>query len=81
MARIGLGERWRCVFANEWSAKKANAYRDHFHPANDEFIEADIASLFPDDLPEKPLLSWASFPCQDLSLAGNYAGLEAILVI
>jgi len=76
MARIGLGKRWRCVFANEWSTKKASAYREHFHPPNDEFIEADIASLLPRDLPPKPMLSWASFPCQDLSLAGNYAGLD-----
>ena len=26
MARLGLGEQWRCVFANGWSAKKATAY-------------------------------------------------------
>jgi hypothetical protein len=23
MARLGLGDRWNCIFANEWSGKKA----------------------------------------------------------
>lgn len=76
MARIGLGDSWHCVLANEWSSKKAAAYRRYFQPTNDEFIEADVASLQPSDLPSKAILSWASFPCQDLSLAGNYAGLN-----
>jgi DNA (cytosine-5)-methyltransferase 1 len=35
----------------------------------------DVANLTPNDLPGIPTLVWASFPCQDLSLAGNGAGL------
>ena len=36
----------------------------------------DVAKLTLDDLPAEPSdLAWASFPCQDLSLAGEYRGL------
>ena len=36
----------------------------------------DIASIKPEQLPGQADLAWASFPCQDLSLAGNGAGLD-----
>ena len=35
----------------------------------------DVANVKPSDLPGIADLSWASFPCQDLSLAGDYRGL------
>ena len=36
----------------------------------------DVASLTLSDLPARAVdLVWASFPCQDLSLAGSYHGL------
>jgi DNA (cytosine-5)-methyltransferase 1 len=38
--------------------------------------EGDIHALAPGDLPGAADLAWASFPCQDLSLAGNGAGLK-----
>jgi DNA (cytosine-5)-methyltransferase 1 len=75
MARLGLGEHWECLFANEWSAKKAESYRDNFPPASELKVE-DIWKLSAGDLPGKADLAWASFPCQDLSLAGNGAGLD-----
>ena len=76
MARLGLGERsWKCVFANDICEKKAAAYRAAFRPA-DELKVADIGSLATRDLPGRATLAWASFPCQDLSLAGNGAGLN-----
>lgn len=75
MARTGLGERWRCVFANEFSGKKAEAYRMNFGPSPELRVE-DVAKLTVADLPEPVDLAWASFPCQDLSLAGNGQGLE-----
>jgi DNA (cytosine-5)-methyltransferase 1 len=75
MARVGLGDRWVCTFANEWCPKKAAAYRAHFGPCPELKVE-DVAKLTPQDLPAMPDLVWASFPCQDLSLAGNGAGLE-----
>jgi DNA (cytosine-5)-methyltransferase 1 len=74
MARLGLGHDWNCLFANEWSAKKADSYRANFAPAN-ELIVDDIWKLSVADLPGQADLAWASFPCQDLSLAGNGAGL------
>ncbi|HEX5483990.1 MAG TPA: DNA cytosine methyltransferase [Terriglobia bacterium] len=74
MARIGLSERWKCTFANEWCEKKAAAYKAYFNPCQELKIR-DVRSLSPHDLPGTPDLVWASFPCQDLSLAGSGAGL------
>lgn len=75
MARLGLGPNWNCVFANDFSEKKADAYRSFFGPSP-ELTVADVASLTTTDLLGTPDLVWASFPCQDLSLAGNGAGLD-----
>ena len=49
------------------------AYKAYFGDA--EMKVADVATVTPDDLPGTPTLVWGSFPCQDLSLAGNGAGL------
>jgi DNA (cytosine-5)-methyltransferase 1 len=73
MARLGLGSAWQCVFANDICHKKASAYQAYF--GNAEMRIADVAKLKPEDLPGTPNLVWGSFPCQDLSLAGNGAGL------
>jgi DNA (cytosine-5)-methyltransferase 1 len=73
MARLGLGERWKCLFANEWSNKKAAAYTRRFGGV--ELRVCDVATLTPADIPGAADLAWASFPCQDLSLAGAGAGL------
>lgn len=75
MARLALGPRWRCVFANEFCEKKARAYRMNFGPSP-ELKVADVWTLAADCLPGQATLAWASFPCQDLSLAGNGAGLR-----
>lgn len=75
MARLGLGQRWECLFANDSCEKKARAYRSNFNGAPELLVD-DVGSLSTDDLPGKPALVWASFPCQDLSLAGNGAGLK-----
>lgn len=73
MARIGLGAGWRCLFANDFDARKCAAYCDNFGAA--DLVEADIAGLTASDLPAaRADLAWASFPCQDLSLAGGRAG-------
>ncbi len=77
MARLGLGRKWKCIFANEWCEKKASAYRARFGPSPELKVE-DVAKLDADDLPGRPDLVWASFPCQDLSLAGNGAGLDGV---
>jgi DNA (cytosine-5)-methyltransferase 1 len=75
MVRAGLGtHKWRCVFANDFDHKKAATYRDNW--GMDELRSADIRSLACSDLPGQSDLAWASFPCQDLSLAGGGAGLK-----
>ncbi len=76
MARLGLGENWRCLFANDIDSMKCAAYRENF--GCDELIEMSIADLGDGDLPdERADLAWASFPCQDLSLAGARGGMTA----
>jgi DNA (cytosine-5)-methyltransferase 1 len=75
MGRLGLGQRWRCLFANEWCEKKATAYRARFG-ASEELVIRDVAKVSTGELPGRADLVWASFPCQDLSLAGSGAGLK-----
>jgi DNA (cytosine-5)-methyltransferase 1 len=74
MARAGLGDSWRCLFANDFDEKKVSAYKANWGAA--DITHCDVASLAASDLPTKVVdLVWASFPCQDLSLAGSYRGL------
>jgi len=75
MARLGLGPHWNCTFANEWCEKKARAYHAYFGEAPELKVQ-DIRSLNVDSLLGQAELVWASFPCQDLSLAGSGAGLR-----
>lgn len=74
MARAGLGKSWRCVFANDIDPKKAATYRAHW--GSKALRLADVAALTAADIPGAADLAWASFPCQDLSLAGAGAGLK-----
>ena len=73
MVRAGLGDRWRCLFANDIDPKKAASYRRNWGEEN--LFCGDIADVSVADLPSYADLAWASFPCQDLSLAGAGAGL------
>src|SRR5690606_27569576 len=75
MARVGLGPAWNCLFANDYDPKKADNYRLAFRDAASHLIVGDIAKIKPSQLPAQADLAWASFPCQDLSLAGAGAGL------
>lgn len=74
MARAGLGQHWQCLIANDISAQKAASYARNW--GDDHLKVADIFDLSATDLPGTPDLSWGSFPCQDLSLAGAGAGLD-----
>jgi DNA (cytosine-5)-methyltransferase 1 len=75
MVRAGLGEKnWRCRFANDFDHKKGAIYRANW--GDGELKTADIKTLSPHDLDGGADLAWASFPCQDLSLAGGGAGLK-----
>ena len=75
MARAGLGSAWDCLFANDISPAKAASYRRNWDA--ETLVCADVRQLAAADLPGKPDLAWASFPCQDLSRAGRGAGLDA----
>lgn len=74
MARAGLGHAWQCLFANDFDHKKSSIYRDNW--GDDVLKSGDIRNIRTSDLPHKSDLVWASFPCQDLSLAGGGAGLK-----
>lgn len=64
---------WRCAVANEIDPKKTAIYAQNF-PSGD-LIEGDIRALGPGEVADARDLWWASFPCIDLSLAGNRRGL------
>jgi DNA (cytosine-5)-methyltransferase 1 len=71
MARAGLSPNWTCGFANDVDPKKGAAYAANW---GDVRI-GDVGCLTPMDLPGVADLVWASPPCQDVSLAGDRAGL------
>lgn len=74
MARAGLGPGWTCLFANDFDAKKAGSYRLNW--GDDALFVGDVKAVTTAQLPGRADLVWASFPCQDLSLAGAGAGLK-----
>ncbi len=74
MAHAGLGDEWECLLANDLSTKKADAYAANW--GRQALWVGDIASIELHQLAGQADLAWASFPCQDLSLAGNGAGLD-----
>lgn len=74
MARAGLGLSWSCLLANDIDAKKGVSYRRNW--GDTDLILGDVGELKASDLPGSADLAWASFPCQDLSLAGAGAGLK-----
>ncbi len=74
LAGEALKADFRPVWANDVCPKKKRVYvanhgDGHFH-------EGCVETLHGRDIPAADL-SWASFPCQDLSLAGNLGGLDA----
>ena len=70
MARAGLGDSWRCMFANDFDEKKVSTYKANWGAA--DIAHCDVASLLTLDLPTKAVdLVWASFPCQDLRSPGG----------
>ena len=77
-AGIGLvrqaleGEGFRVVFANDIEPTKAALYRANFDAS--DLVVGDVCAVRGRDVPDIDLAT-ASFPCTDLSLAGNRAGL------
>jgi DNA (cytosine-5)-methyltransferase 1 len=74
MARAGLGPSWRCLFANDIDEKKAESYRANW--GSRHLVIDDVRNITAAQIPGEADLAWASFPCQDLSLAGNQRGLD-----
>ncbi len=74
LMRLGLERAgWRVVFANDIDEDKRQMYRDHFG-VSDEFVLGDVHELNAREIPDMALAT-ASFPCNDLSLAGARRGL------
>ncbi len=65
---------WECVFANDISPKKAELYERAYGGAH--LIVDDINNLPETQLSPGIDLFTASFPCIDLSLAGNRNGID-----
>ncbi len=77
MARAGLGSDWQCLFSNDFDFKKGAAYQTNWDRDGQTVLKVgDIRKLETKELPGTADLAWASFPCQDLSLAGGGAGLR-----
>jgi len=64
---------WRVIFANDIDPDKTEMYKANFGDA--ELVRGDVHSIQPDVVPSCALYT-ASFPCNDLSLAGSMAGLN-----
>ena len=73
MVRAGLGGGWDCLFANDFDFKKSQTYENNWGIGTLKTV--DVRAISTADLPGHCDLAWASFPCQDLSLAGGGAGL------
>src|ERR1039458_8651517 len=74
LMRIGLERAgWSIAFANDIEEDKWEMYRTHFGNTG-EFVVGDIHKLDVSAIPDV-VLATASFPCNDLSLAGARKGL------
>ncbi|OQA45983.1 MAG: Modification methylase HpaII [Chloroflexi bacterium ADurb.Bin325] len=76
LVRLGLEMAgWRIVFANDISDKKAEMYKAFFPERHDHYVIRDVFELDPAAIPPA-MLATCSFPCIDLSLAGNMNGIS-----
>lgn len=74
LVAYGLKGLFSPVWANDISEQKAAVYEANF--GSEYFRLDDIKNVNGSELPFAHL-SWASFPCQDLSLAGAIGGIHA----
>lgn len=73
LVRLGLEPDFQTVWANDISAKKRDTYKANF--GDKTFLLESIENVSGQQIPSSDL-AWASFPCQDLSLAGNMSGMS-----
>ncbi len=75
LVRMGLQPHgWQVVFANDISEKKFDMYKAFFPDAEAHYVVADVFDIDPHVVPLTTLAT-CSFPCIDLSLAGNMHGM------
>lgn len=75
LAGLGLGDAWACLWANDIDRRKAEIYEKNFGAGS---IRIDnVSNVRGSEIPDEAQLAWASFPCQDLSLAGWRRGMTA----
>ena len=74
LVAYGLKGMFRPVWSNDVCPKKNAVYAANFEGSH--FVLDDIKNISGETLPSAHL-SWASFPCQDLSLAGAIGGIDA----
>lgn len=75
LMRMGLEQAgWNILWANDIDEDKCRMYQGHFGHDNAHFEIGDIHALDPKKIPTVTLAT-ASFPCNDLSLAGARRGL------
>jgi DNA (cytosine-5)-methyltransferase 1 len=64
---------WRIAFANDIDPEKQEMYAANF--GHEHFLPGDIHDIDPSSVPTCDLFT-ASFPCNDLSIAGAWEGLN-----
>jgi DNA (cytosine-5)-methyltransferase 1 len=75
LMRMGLEQAgWQVIWANDIDKDKFNMYRGNYADDNTHFHLGDIHKITADKIPTVSLAT-ASFPCNDLSLAGARRGL------
>lgn len=75
LMRMGLERAgWNVIWANDIDEDKMHMHQGHFTNDDAHFRLGDVHSLDPDEIPTVSLAT-ASFPCNDLSLAGARRGL------
>jgi len=87
MARLGLSPQWTCAWANDNDPQKNLIYahnwgNDHLDGRDVARVAVEIGEGLPQEegtpvFPRSVHMAWASFPCQDLSLAGWRRGMGA----
>jgi DNA (cytosine-5)-methyltransferase 1 len=76
LVRMGLeAASWKVVYANDICLRKYEMYRGFYRDADNHYSVQDIFDVDPASVPSS-LLATCSFPCTDLSLAGNMNGLS-----
>lgn len=74
LVRLAVEEAgFQVAFANDLDESKRALYEDNF--GDGEFLCRDVRKVHAADIPDVAVAT-ASFPCTDLSLAGNRAGLD-----